>query len=222
MRRFAIFTAGAALVLGSLAIPGLAFAGGRTTTPEKSTTISAQAVSPDTQFTAQGKGHGKGRYGKGYRRGYRHGYRDSRYDGYGHGYGYGYGRDGYYGDGRCYGCDGPGSRCDRYGCAYRGGYYGGGYGYGCGWDDGCGPYTQQYDCTRYRGPDGRPAQDPHCRYDQRCDCYYHSSEPPPRAGSQPAPDGGGASPGPDQGASPGTDQGQQPPPNEGGGQPRPY
>jgi hypothetical protein len=213
MRRFAILTAGAALVLGSLAIPGMAAANGTTASPEKSTTISAQSVSLDTQFTAQGKGHGKGGYRKGYRRGYRHGYSDSRY-----GYGWGYGRHGYYGGGRCYGCDGPGSRCDRYGCAYRdpyygGGYYGGGYcGYGY-----CEPY--QYDCTRYRGPDGKPVQDPHCVYDSRCDCYYHSSQPPPQAGSQPAPDQG-AQPAPEQGAQPAPGQGQQPP--QQGGQPRPY
>jgi hypothetical protein len=214
MRRFAIFTAGAALVLGSLAIPGMAVANSRTASPEKSTTISAQSVSLDTQFTAQGKGHhGKGGYRKGYRRGYRHGYSDSRY-------GYGYGRHGYYGGGRCYGCDGPGSRCDRYGCAYRepyygGGYYGGGYcGYGY-----CEPY---YDCTQYRGPDGKPAQDPHCVYDSRCDCYYHSSpQPPPQSGSQPAPDQG-AQPAPDQGQAPPPEQGGQPAPDQGGGQPRPY
>jgi hypothetical protein len=215
MRRFAILTAGAALVLGSLAIPGMAVANSRTASPEKSTTISAQSVSLDTQFTAQGKGHhGKGGYRKGYRRGYRHGYSDSRY-------GYGYGRHGYYGGGRCYGCDGPGSRCDGYGCAYRdpyygGGYYGGGYcGYGY-----CEPY--QYDCTRYRGPDGKPAQDPHCVYDARCDCYYHSSsQPPPQSGSQPAPDQG-AQPAPDQGQAPPPEQGGQPAPDQGGGQPRPY
>ena len=209
MRRFAILTAGAALVAGSLAIPGMAVANGKTASPEKSTTISAQSVSLDTPIAAQGKGHGKGGHRNGYRRGYRHGYSDSRY-----GYGHGSYRHGYRG-GRCYGCDGPGSRCDRYGCAYGGpGYYGGGY--GCGYDY-CEP--SQYDCTRYRGPDGKPAQDPHCKYDSKCDCYYHSSERPPEAGAQPAPD---------QGAQPAPDQGQQPPPSEGqpapdqGGQPRPY
>ena len=203
MRRFAIFTAGAALVLGSLAIPGMAVANGRTASPEKSTTISAQSVSLDTQFTAQGKGHGKGGYRKGYRRGYRHGYSDSRHGSY---------RHGYHGGGRCYGCDGPGSRCDRYGCAYGGpGYYGGGY-----YDE---PY--QYDCTRYMGPDGKPAQDPHCKYDQKCDCYYHSSERPPEAGAQPAPDQN-AQPAPDQGQQPPPEQGTEPAPDQGGQQPRPY
>jgi len=202
MRRFAIITAGAALVLGSLAIPGMAVANGRTASPEKSTTISAQGVSLDTPIAAQGKGHGKGHgkggYRKGYRRGYRHGYSDSRYGYYGHGY---------YGGGRCYGCDGPGSRCDRYGCAYGGpGYYGGGY--GCGYDYACGePY--QYDCTRYAGPDGRPAQDPQCQYDSRCDCYVHNSEQPKPA-DQPAP-------------APAPEQGQQPAPQPGpGGETRPY
>ena len=86
MRRFAIFTAGAALVLGSLAIPGMAVANGRTASPEKSTTISAQGVTLDTQFTAQGKGHGKSGHGKSYRRGYRHGYSDSRHGYYRHGH----------------------------------------------------------------------------------------------------------------------------------------
>jgi hypothetical protein len=178
----AILTAGAALVLGSLAIPGMAAANGKTASPEKSSTISAQSVSLDTPIAAQGKGHGKGHgksgYRKGYRRGYRHGYSDSRHGYYGHGSRHGYG------GGRCYGCDGPGSQCDRYGCAYGGpGYYGGGYGCGSGYA--CGePY--QYDCTRYAGPDGRPAQDPQCKYDSRCDCYAHTSE----QGTEPAPEAG--------------------------------
>jgi hypothetical protein len=216
MRRVAILTAGAALALG-LAIPTMAEATGRTTTPEKSTTISAQSVSLDDKITAQGKGHGKGRHGgyrKGYRRGYRHGYSDSRYR---HGYyRYGYGH-GYYGGGRCYGCDGPGSRCDRYGCGYAypgyyGGYYGGGY--GCNFDYPCGP-PYEYDCTKYRGPDGKPAQDPKCKYDQRCDCYVHNSEPPKQE-AQPAP-------APEQGQQPAPDQGAEPAPQPGQGeQPRPY
>ena len=219
MRRFAIFTAGAVLVVGSLAIPGMAVANGKTATPDKSTTISAQSVSLDTPIAAQGKGHGKGHgksgYRKGYRRGYRHGYSDSRY---GYGYGYGYGRHGYYGGGRCYGCDGPGSRCDRYGCAYAGpGYYGGGYGY-CGYGY-CEP--PQYDCTRYRGPDGKPAQDPHCKYDAKCDCYYHSSQPPPQ--SEPAPGDQTAQPAPGGGQPPAPGQEAQPAPGpDQGGQPRPY
>lgn len=169
MRRFAIFTAGAALVLGSLALPGMAVANGKSASPEKGTAISAESVSPDTQFTAQGKGHGNGGHGNGYRRGYRHGYSDSRS---------GYYRHGHHGGGRCYGCDGPGSRCDRYGCGYGGpGYYGGGYN-NCDYDYYCSqPY--QYDCTKYRGPDGKSDQDPQCKYDARCDCYYHTSERPP-------------------------------------------
>ena len=196
MRKFAIFTAGAALVLGGLAIPGMAMANGRTASPENSTTVSAQGVSLDTPIVAQGKGHGRGHgksgYRHGYRRGYRHGYSDSRH---------GYHRHGYHGGGSCYGCDGPGSRCDRYGCGYggpgyRGGYYGGGY--GCGGYDPCSqPY--QYDCTRYAGPDGRSAQDPQCQYDSRCDCYVHNSEQPkpadqpaPQQGTEPAPQPGEA------------------------------
>ena len=219
MRRLVILTAGAALALG-LAIPGMAAATGKTTSSPKSTTISAQSVSLDNQITAQGKGgHGNQRKG-GYRRGYRRGYQDGRYGGY-------Y-RRGYYGGGSCYGCFGPGSYADRYGFGYRG-FYGGGYGYGYGWGD---PSNWQYDCTAYRGPDGKTVQDPQCKYDQKCDCYYHSSQPPPQAGSQPAPDQGGAPPAPDQGgappapdqgAPPAPDQGQMPPPQEGGGgQPRPY
>jgi hypothetical protein len=215
MRRFAIFTAGAALMLGSLAIPGMAVANGRTATPEKSTAISAQSVSLDTPIAAQGKrhgdGHGKGGYRKGYRRGYRHGYSDSRY---------GYYRHGYHGGGRCYGCDGPGSRCDRYGCGYGGpGYYGGGY--GCGYDYPCGGQPYQYNCSRYTGPDGKPPADSGCKYDQKCDCYYHSSQPP--AQSEPAPGDQNAQPAPEGGQPPAPDQGTEPAPGpDQGEQPRPY
>ena len=115
MRRVAIFTAGAALVVGSLAIPGMAVATGRTTTPQD-TTVSAERAQLDNEITAQGKGHGKGHSkghgGKGYRnghgRGHRHGYSHSRfrYGYFGHGYGYGYygfpgyGYGGYGGTGR--------------------------------------------------------------------------------------------------------------------------
>ncbi len=149
MRRFAIFTAGAALVVGSLAIPGMAVANSRTASPEKSTTISAQSVSLDTPIAAQGKGHGKGGHRNGYRRGYRHGYGDSRHGHYRHGYNRG---------GRCYGCDGPGSRCDRYGCGYGGpGYYGGGY--GCGYDYDVASRTS----TTARGTPGRTASPPRIR-----------------------------------------------------------
>jgi hypothetical protein len=193
MRRIAIITAGAALAL-ALVVPSMAEATGRTSTP-KSTTISAQSVSLDDQFTAQGsRGHHSG--GKsGYRKGYRHGYRDGRHDSGG------YHRHGY-GGGRCYGCWGPGSYCSHGGCYYRG-YYGYGYGYGYGgYGYGYGdPSNWQYDCTKYRGPDGQPVQDPQCKYDAKCGCYYHSSEPPADAGAQPAPDQG-APPAPDQGAAP--------------------
>jgi len=216
MRRFAIFTAGAALVLGSLAIPGMAVANGKTASPEKSTTISAQSVSLDTPIAAQGKGHGKGHGKSGYRKGYRRGYSDSRYGRGGHRYGYG--------GGRCYGCDGPGSRCDRYGCGYGGpGYYGGGYGggYGCGYDSPCSqPY--QYNCSRYTGPDGKPPADSGCKYDQKCDCYYHTSQPPSQSEPAPGPDQN-AQPGPDGGQPPAPDQGTEPAPGpDQGGQPRPY
>lgn len=219
MRRVAIFTAGAALVLGSLAIPGMAVANGKTVTPAKSTTVSAQSAQLDNEITAlgkgkghHGKGHGKSGYRKGYRRGYRHGYSDSRY-------GHGYHRYGY-GGGRCYGCDGQGSRCDRYGCAYGGpGYYGGGY--GCGYDYPCGGQPYQYNCSRYTGPDGKPSADSGCKYDQKCDCYYHSSQPPPQTDS--APGDQNAQPAPDGGQPPAPDQGAEPAPGpDQGGQPRPY
>jgi len=143
--------------------------------------------------------------------------RGGHHDRHGHDHGYRHG-------GRCYGCDGPGSRCGRYGCdyaypGYYGGYYGGGY--GCNFDYPCGP-PYEYDCTKYRGPDGQAAQDPQCRYDKRCDCYYHGSQPPPEKGAQPAPpDQGGAQPAPDQGQQP-PDQGAEPPPDQGGEQPQPY
>src|SRR5439155_7718481 len=137
--------------------------------------------------------------------------------------GYRHGRDrhdyGYHRGGRCYGCDGPGSRCGYYGCDYAypgygygcgygcGGYYGGYYrgGYGCNFDYPCGP-PYEYNCSKYRGPDGKPPAESGCKYDQKCDCYYHSSQPPPEAGAQP---------GPDQNAQPAPDQGQQPPPDQG-------
>ncbi len=212
MRRVAIISAGAALVL-ALVVPTVAEATGKSTTSPSSTEISAQGVSLDDEITAQGKDGRRHGYRKGYRRGYRHGYHDSRYR-------HGYYRHGYhYGGGRCYGCDGPGSYCDGYGCAYAYPYYGhpyhGGYygGYGCNFDYPCGP-PYEYDCTKYRGPDGKPAQDPQCKYDSRCDCYVHNSERPPATESQPAPD-----------------QSQQPPAEqappaepapEQGGQPRPY
>ncbi|MCA1842880.1 MAG: hypothetical protein LC792_06745 [Actinobacteria bacterium] len=143
--------------------------------------------------------------------------RGGRHERHGHDHG------GYHRGGRCYGCDGPGSRCGRYGCdyaypGYYGGYYGGGY--GCNFDYPCGE-PRQYDCTKYRGPDGQAAQDPQCKYDQRCGCYYHGSQPPPEAGSQPAPPDQGAQPAPDQGQQP-PDQGAEPPPDQGGDQPRPY
>jgi hypothetical protein len=194
MRRFAILTAGAALVVGSLAIPGMAVANGRTASPQKSTTISAQSVWAHPPIAAQGMGPVPGGHG-------RHGYHDGRH---------GHGHHGYYRGGRCYGCDGPGSRCDRYGCAYGGPGY---YGYYGDWD-------RSYDCSQYRGPDGKPAQDPHCKYDQRCDCYYHSSEPPPSETGA-APDQGAQPAPPDQGAQPAPEQGAEPAPEQ-GGQPQPY
>ena len=185
MRRFAIFTAGAALVLGSLAIPGMAVANGRTASPEKSTTISAQSVSLDTQFVAQGKGHRHGHdgYRKEYRRGYRHGYSDSR-----HGY-----RHGHRG-GSCYGCDGPGSRCDRYGCGY-GGYRPGGF--GCNFDYPCGPPFDEQ-CRSFRGA---PSADPKCQAQPTEPAPGQSAQPTPDTGTQPAP---------------------APAPEQGGTQPRPY
>ena len=158
----------------------------------------------------------------------------------------------YHRGGRCYGCDGPGSRCDRYGCGYRypyyrypyyGGYYYGGY--GCNYDYPCGPPYYEYDCTRYRDRSGNAYQDPQCKWNDQCQCYYHSSQPPgsekqgpppdknaqpaPNRGQQPPPDQNvqpgpdqGQQPAPDQGMEPGPGQGQQPPPNQGGNQPQPY
>jgi hypothetical protein len=161
-------------------------------------------------------------HSRGGHRGERHGHSDGRYR---HGHG------SYHRGGSCYGCDGPGSRCYRYGCdyaypGYYGGYYGGGY--GCNFDYPCGP-PYEYNCSKYTGPDGKPPADSGCKYDQKCDCYYHSSQPPPEAGAQPGPEAGaqptpdqGAQPAPDQGEQPPPDQGAQPAPGEGGEQPRPY
>ena len=195
MRRIAIIMAGAAL---ALALVGPAMAG------------ATDKASNSTTFTAQ---HYRGGHGHG-------GDHDGRYR---HGYGY------YHRGGRCYGCDGPGSRCDRYGCGYRYPYYGypyGGYyyvGYGCNYDYPCGPpYSEHYNCTRYRGRDGQAAQDPQCKWNDKCQCYYHGSTPPPGSEKQAPPPSGNARPAPDQGSQPGPDQGQQPPPNQGGGEPKPY
>ena len=205
MRRVAILMAGAALALG-LAIPGMAAATGKTTT----------SGSLDTPIAAQGKGghHSGGGHKGSYRKGYRHGYRDGRDDGrHRHGY---YGHRG----GRCYGCYGPGSDCGRYGCYYYGypGYYGGGY--GCNFDYPCGPNNPRSDCSK-KGPDGKPPADSGCKYDQKCDCYYHSSQPPAEAGAQPAPEAG-AQPAPDQGEQPPAEGAEPTPPDQGGEQPRPY
>jgi hypothetical protein len=156
---------------------------------------------------------------------------------------------GYYRGGHCYGCYGRGSYCNRYGCAYPyyygypyGYYYGG---YGCNYDYPCGPPYYEYDCTRYRDRSGHAYQDPQCKWDDRCQCYYHASpqpgsekqapppdknaQPAPNQGQQPPPDQGmqpgpsqGQQPPPDQGMQPGPSQGQQPPPNQGGNQPQPY
>ena len=209
MRRIAIIMAGAAL---ALALVGPAVAGATDKSTNRSQ-ITAQSIALDAPITAQGGGH-----------------HDGGHDG--HGYGRG-GRDrhdhgSYRRGGGCYGCDGYGSRCDRYGCGYRypyyGGYYGGGY--GCNYDYPCGE-PRQYDCTKYRGPDGQAAQDPQCKWNEKCSCYYHSSErpsgsraePPADQNAQPGPDQG---PPPDQGMAPAPGQGQQPPPDQGGSEPRPY
>jgi hypothetical protein len=188
MRRIAIIMAGAAL---ALALVGPAVAG-------------ATDKSNSSQITAQGDHHGGGHHegheGHEGRGGH------ERHD-----------RGSYHRGGSCYGCYGYGSRCDRYGCGYPyyyGGYYGGGY--GCNYDYPCGE-PRQYDCTKYRGPDGQAAQDPQCKWNEKCSCYYHSSEPPADQKAQPGPDQGAP---PDQGAQPAPDQGQQPPPDQ--GQPRPY
>jgi len=209
MRRIAIIMAGAAL---ALALVGPAVAGA-TDKSTHSSKITAQSIALDAPITAQGGGHRGGEH----------------HDGRGHGGRDRHDRGSYNRGGSCYGCYGYGSRCDRYGCGYRypyyyGGYYGGGY--GCNYDYPCGE-PRQYDCTRYRGPDGQAAQDPQCKWNEKCSCYYHSSEPP--SGSHSAPPDQNAQPGPNQGPppdqggmQPAPDQGQQPPPDQGGGQPRPY
>src|SRR5690349_15109977 len=104
------------------------------------------------------------------------------------GYSYGHGRDNGAG---CYGCYGPVGRVDRHGCDYAFfGYYGYGYpgfyggyypgGFGCNFDYPCGPPFAEYNCSKYTGPDMKPPADSGCKYDQKCECYYHSSTPPPR------------------------------------------
>jgi hypothetical protein len=184
MRRVGIIlTAGAALVL-ALVVPTVAEATGKSTTSQQGAEFSAQSIGLDDEITAQGKKGGKhardGKRGKhGKRDGYRHGGR-SRHGHHGRHYRY--------------------DRYDRgyYGHPYYGGYYGGGY--GCNYDYPCGGQT--YDCTRYRGPDGNPTGDPHCRYDARCDCWYHTSDRTPEGSqTQPAPNQNGQ-PAPDQNAQP--------------------
>lgn len=217
MRRVGIIlTAGAALVL-ALVVPTVAEATGKSTTTDKSAEISAQGIGLDDEITAQGKRGGKhakgGKHGRhggkrdGYRHGRsRHGHHDRHYRHHRHHRGH-YGYYGYYGH--------P---------YYGGGYYRGGY--GCNYDYPCDRPGQTYDCTRYKGPDGQPAGDPHCKYDARCDCYYHSSDrtperaqsqPAPEQNTQPAPEGQPAPPAQDPGPAP--EQGQ-PAPDE--GSPRPY
>ncbi len=199
MRRVALFTAGAALVLGSLAIPGMAVATGKTSTPQESTTISAQSAQLDNEITALGKGRGK-RHGRhDHDHGYRHGrhrrgygifwpgYRYWGFPGYGYGYGYGHG----YG----YGGYWPG-----YGGYWRGGF-------GCNFDYPCGPpYDAQ--CRSFRG---RPAADPRCQAQQTEPAPGQSAQPAPDAGAQPAP-------APDAGTQPAP----APAPGQGDMQPRPY
>jgi hypothetical protein len=199
MRRVAIFTAGAALVLGSLAIPGVAVATGKTTTPQQSTTVSAQSAQLDNEITAlgkgrHGKGHGKSGYRKGYRRGYRHGYSDGRfgYGRYGYGFGYGYWPVGY----------GYGYWPGAYG---YGGFWPGGF--GCNFDYPCGPpYDEQ--CRSFRGA---PPADPKCQTQQIEPAPGQSAQPTPDAGAQPAP-------APDAGTQPAP----APAPGQGDTQPRPY
>ena len=193
MRRIAILTAGAALVL-ALVAPGMAEATGKSSS------------SLDNPITAMGKGGGHHRGGShrggshrggSYRKGYRHGYSDGRHDsrhrhGY-HRYGYYYGYPYYYG-----------------------GYWGGGY--GCNFDYPCDGPRQQYDCSRNRGPEAKPPANSGCTYDRKCDCYNNSTQPPAGGEAQPAPDQGATEPAPpDQGAEP------APAPEPGQGeQPRPY
>ena len=214
MRRVAIFTAGAALVLGSLAIPGMAVATGKTSTPQDSATVSAQSAQLDNEITAMGKGRGKGHgrhHGHGYRhgrhrrgygifwpgysywaypgygfgRGFGHGYGFGRGFGHGYGYGYGYGYGGYW----------PG-----YGGYWRGGF-------GCNFDYPCGPPFDEQ-CRSFRG---RPAADPRCQAQQTAPAPGQSAQPDPSAGAQPVP-----------APEAGTQPAPTPAPAQGDTQPRPY
>jgi hypothetical protein len=158
---------------------------------------------------------------------------------------------GWYRGGGCYGCYGRGSYCNRYGCAYPYYSYGYPYGYGyygpygCNYDYPCGPPYYEYDCRVHRDQAGNAYQDPQCKWDDRCQCWYHSTQPgserqgpppgqntqpPPGQNSQPPPGPNGPPPSsqgqqpqPDQGMQPPPpSQGQQPPPSQGGNQPQPY
>jgi hypothetical protein len=95
-------------------------------------------------------------------------------------------RDGRYGDGGYYGYDG---RCGYYGCGgpYYGPYYGG---YGCNYDYPCdASYDHQSsDCFKY-SHSGHATRDPNCQYDPSCDCWYRSSESPPKQGAGPGSSG---------------------------------
>jgi hypothetical protein len=193
MRRVAILSAGAALVL-ALVIPGMAEATGRSTSQGTSDAASAQLDNP---IVAQWKGghghHGGSHKGGSYHRGYRLGYRVGRDDGR-HRHGYRYHRYGYY-----------------YGYPYYyGGYWGGGY--GCNFDYPCGTGPQRSSCSRYRGPEAKPPADSGCKYEQKCDCYQ-PSQPPAQSEPAPAPDQN-AQPAPDQGQPPAPEQGTQPAPGQ--------
>jgi hypothetical protein len=205
MRRVVIFTAGAALVLGSLAIPGMAVAIDRTSTPQENATISAHSAQLDNEITALGKGRGKrhGRHGHGH--GYRHGrhrrgfifwpgYSYWGFPGYGYGHGFGHGFGHRYGFGYGHG----------YGGYWPGGYWGGGF--GCNFDYPCGPpYDEQ--CRPFRG---RPSADPRCQQ-LTAPAPGQSAQPAPDAGAQPAP-------APDAAVQPAP----SPAPAQGDTQPRPY
>ena len=174
MRRFAILTAGAALMLGSLAIPDWRWptAGRRRRRKARRSRPRALARHDDRR-PRQGPRSRQGRLPQGLPawlppRLRRQSVRPRRL------------RLRRLRRRPCYGGDGPGSRCDRYGC-----------GYGDPGTTAAATTTAtsttaqppQYDCSRYIGPDGKPAQDPQCRYDSKCDCYYHSSQPTPQAGA---------------------------------------
>jgi hypothetical protein len=183
MRKTWTILAGVALIVG---VAGPAWSDARHHPATRGTATRAMADHDRDGGHNGGVRHGDDRSGgreRHEREGFHHGGRGRDYDGY---------YDGYY-------------HCGYYGCGYPyyGPYYGG---YGCNYDYPCGPpyYDSEQDSQCFSHThSGRAVRNPDCQYDRSCDCWYPSSQPPPRKGpdqSSGGPSGNGPS-------SPGTSNG---------------